>query len=823
MATNDRPGATPGEWAHFSLALGLTADLLPVVSRAGAQVSAGSTLKSIGKTPSRYTAEGKVVGIARWTAIHANDAQVDLWSRQRDYGICLQSRTVRGIDIDCDDLGLVGTIRAHIGRVLGVSLPSRGRAGSARVLLAVHVDGAGAPVGKQVIRLADGRGLVEFLGDGQQFIAAGTHIDRHGRATGRYRWEDGMPASIPRISLPAYLELIASLDRYGDRLAGSARARRAGAGAAGSVRGGEPDAVLRWLDAGGWLRAEHAGGDPAHDAVAVHCPWSEAHSGDSGPTETVYWPAGTGGYERGHFKCLHAHCVARTDEDFLDAVGYYRSVAHEISALDNDAGLATDGRTGVVRARPVSAAPGAPVGGAGDALPGVWSPVADDLPDDPTALWVSAVPGAGLARSRRGFLPTPANVLRALLTPGYWRRVAYDTFRDELVWCAWRGANAGQWRPWRDADLTLAQVQLERDGFEPPARDVVRNAVELVALERAFDSAQLWLDRLQWDGLPRVDTFLERYAQASVGDRQVAAVSAGGTDDDGPRYLRAVSAYLWTALAARVLDPGHKTDMVPILVGAQGVGKTSLVSNIAPAPDFAVTIDLSARDADLARRLRGRLVVEIAELRGLHTRDRQSINDFVTAREDVWTPKYKEFAVRAPRRFVMVGTTNDEHFLADETGNRRWLPLRVGQVDLDALIRDRGQLWAEAADRYVTGGVEWADAERLARLEHAQYMMEDGWSEIVDRWSRGVSAEDLSVADGVPRGAVSTLAERGFTVQECLQGALGFVSTSTTRSAEMRCAAVLRGLGFAVFRERRGGSGNAVRVWRVKSALSVST
>src|SRR5690606_14634369 len=114
-----------------------------------------------------------------------------------------------------------------------------------------------------------------------------------------------------------------------------------------------------------------------------------------------------------------------------------------------------------------------------------------------------------------------------------------------------------------------------------------------------------------------------------------------------------------------------KADMAPILVGQQGAGKSTAVAAMAPAPEFFAEISFSEKDEDLARKMRGRLVAEIGELRGLHTREQEAIKAFVSRTHENWIPKYREFAVQFPRRLVFIGTTNKDEFLADETGNRR--------------------------------------------------------------------------------------------------------------------------------------------------------
>src|SRR5690606_34139955 len=134
--------------------------------------------------------------------------------------------------------------------------------------------------------------------------------------------------------------------------------------------------------------------------------------------------------------------------------------------------------------------------------------------------------------------------------------VGYDSFRGETVVSEDGGLN---WRLIVDADYVTMHRHLERAHFKPRvAMEILRACVHAVGMQvRNFDTAQLWLGRLQWDGSPRIERFLIDYAGA----------------EDTP-YTRAVSRMLWTALAGRVFEPGVQVDMVVVLVGKQGARKT---------------------------------------------------------------------------------------------------------------------------------------------------------------------------------------------------------------------------------------------------------
>jgi hypothetical protein len=403
------------------------------------------------------------------------------------------------------------------------------------------------------------------------------------------------------------------------------------------------------------------------------------------------------------------------------------------------------------------------------------------------------------SRDKSGaILPTATNAVLAMRRADLmgWR-VGHDEFKDEITISA-AGVSEGEgWRPMRDADLVDLRMAAERLGFKTVPKELIRDAVVKVCEEQRYDSAQLWLaglERAGWDGKGRCEQFLTVYFGCS----------------DTP-YTRAVSLYLWTALAARVLDPGCQADMAPILEGDQGLRKSSAIAAMVPGPEFFVEIDFAAREEDTSRRMRGALIGEIAELRGLGTRDEDAIKKFITRRYENWIPKYKEFSTTFPRRLIFIGTVNPKTvgFLSDETGNRRWLPVHVERADVEAIERDRDQLWAEAAALWrsrrevlgVADGVAWRDAERLAAPEHAKYLLADEWEAAVVAWLEEV---DSMAADDGPGLAGRVRGEIPFTTAEVANGALGIPLKDVGRVIQLRIGAILRRIGYSKHEFREG-------------------
>lgn len=222
----DTVGATAADWQHFAVTLGLRADLAPVVANPDAPISEHSKIKEKGKTPSKYTRDREIVGIKGWTSQEASTAQITRWSSDPDLGICVITRRMRAIDVDVTDHALATRVREIIEAFLfAEELPDpalRTRADSSKFLMPIWLLGT---YPKRTIRTV--HGIIEFLGNGQQFVAVSTHPSGQ-----RYEWNGpgGLPAvdAVPRLTSDQFERLWALLqeqfgtepERKARRLAG---------------------------------------------------------------------------------------------------------------------------------------------------------------------------------------------------------------------------------------------------------------------------------------------------------------------------------------------------------------------------------------------------------------------------------------------------------------------------------------------------------------------------------------------------------------------------------------------------------------------------
>lgn len=350
--------------------------------------------------------------------------------------------------------------------------------------------------------------------------------------------------------------------------------------------------------------------------------------------------------------------------------------------------------------------------------------------------------------------------------------LAMDTFRDEVM-VKQKGTD---WRPFTDTDYTTLRVWLETAGnCDPIGHEMIRHAVQLVAERNQFDTAQEWLGRLKWDGTARLERFCHAYLGAL----------------DTP-YESHVGMYLWSALAGRVMAPGCQADMVPVLIGRQGVGKSRGVQAMVPAPEHYAELRLDEPDDSIARKMRGVLVAEFAEMRGLRAADVERTKAFVTRTHEKWTPKYQEFSTSYARRFLIVGTTNDEEFLPADTEHRRWLPVHVDNIDVGGIARDRDQLWAEALAYWKAHGIAWRGLDTLAKPAREKAAVTDHWQEQIATWLDENPAPHYRMHD-------------------ILTNALGLDTRNTTRAHELRVGRVLHALGYV--RKVAWVGQRATKVW----------
>jgi predicted P-loop ATPase len=233
---------------------------------------------------------------------------------------------------------------------------------------------------------------------------------------------------------------------------------------------------------------------------------------------------------------------------------------------------------------------------------------------------------------------------------------------------------------WADDHDTRACAWFQEQGINA-AVGIVGRAIQTVARENPVHPVRDYLNGLGWDRTPRLDTWLARYL---------------GADDS--LYARAVGSRFLTSAVARIFEAGCQADHMLILEGPQGRLKSSALRAMAD-PWFTDPIS-NVGSKDAAMETAGVWLIEMSELDALTRAGNSAIKSFLTRRHDRYRPPYGTHVIERPRQCVFAGTINPAGgYLKDPTGTRRFWPVACNTVDLDALVRDRDRLWAEALVR----------------------------------------------------------------------------------------------------------------------------
>lgn len=358
----------------------------------------------------------------------------------------------------------------------------------------------------------------------------------------------------------------------------------------------------------------------------------------------------------------------------------------------------------------------------------------------------------------------------------------YDEFRDQVF--VMRGLPDDDRdifpRELADQDETALTAWLNWHGLSP-AIATVGAVVREIAFRNSFDPLKEWIDTLVWDGEDRIGSWLHRYA---------------GSKND--TYNSIVGTKFLIGAVARAVDPGAKVDAMMVVEGPQNLGKSTLIRELCGADMFSDQVgDVTSKDS--SERIQGCWIIEIPEMDKFSRHEANSVKDFLSRREDRYRPAYGRNVIKRPRRSVFFGTINPDGigYLKDSTGNRRFWPVAVTKIDLDAVRRDREQLWAEALHRYREGEEWWIspDDAHLVEPEQDARRDDDVWEPRIRFW-----LDDKIIGKEI----------FAFTSADCLKDAVGLELAKQGQREKIRAAKILKMLGCE---DRNNSNGIRGRSW----------
>ncbi len=368
--------------------------------------------------------------------------------------------------------------------------------------------------------------------------------------------------------------------------------------------------------------------------------------------------------------------------------------------------------------------------------------------------------------------------------PDYRGLFVFDAFAQEKVVAfkpPWERTKQFMPRTLRDEDVTWLGMHLEKKGMIPGLNNL-RKVLDSCIMANQKNPAQEYFKGLKWDGVPRLDTWLRTYA---------------GCKKDDPEYLSAVGRKWMAAAVARVMQPGCKFDHILIFEGAQNLGKSLMLRELATIHGRAYFDDtIKAKDLpnpSTVPKLQGVLIVELAEMSGFKKMGSDEAKQVISTQYDRIVKKYQNEPTIMPRQFVLAGSINPlDGYLDDPTGNRRYWPVDCTKIDIAGIKENREQLWAEAYAVWKAGEKLFLEGELYEKAIYAQRMREN-----IHPWQADL--EKLA-------------ANRHYIYPHEIWDALVITDrTRRTRQAQDDISKIMTGLGYQY--ERRTVAGKKETAW----------
>ena len=374
-------------------------------------------------------------------------------------------------------------------------------------------------------------------------------------------------------------------------------------------------------------------------------------------------------------------------------------------------------------------------------------------------------------------LPVLDNVVSILRNDERWSGViGYDEMGGRVMKLKAPPFERGEVGEWVDMD----DARLEHwfgitYGMRRLSGDALMKGVLLAADDHRYHEVRDYLGGLKWDGKPRIDSWLFAYLGAKHSE-----------------YTKAVGTKWLVGAVARAYRAGVKMDNVLILEGSQGLGKSTTLKVLFRPWFTDAAFELGTPDG--YQIMRGMWCVELAELDGFNRAEASRSKAFFTRTEDRYRNPYGRKPVNIQRTGVFAGSVNHGTYLKDDSGNRRYWPVTVGvgKVNMDDLVTDRDQIWAEAVQLYQQG-VEWwvraSDSAIYEQEQDARYIG-DAWESIIKQW--------LETPD---KGGIKPQKVR---LDQVMQGALHLDKSKLTPPEQQRVGRIMARIGWPRDRSTTG-------------------
>jgi len=284
-----------------------------------------------------------------------------------------------------------------------------------------------------------------------------------------------------------------------------------------------------------------------------------------------------------------------------------------------------------------------------------------------------------------------------------------------------------------------------------------------------------WMESLVWDGRPRIENFMMTHLGAAESE-----------------YTRSASKNFWISIVARIYSPGCIMRTMVILKSPQWTGKSTAFSIIG-GKWYAEALE-SIQSNNFLQSLHGKMLIEFADMSGMDRAEVNRIKQIISCRMDRFRAPYDRTPKDHLRQCVLVSTTNEGHFLRDDTGGSRFWPIETGEIRHDLLTADRDQLFAEAVHAFKAGATYHIMPMQETEEIQEKYRQSDEWEDAIKDW------------------IINSPYKPEFSVREVACEGLKISIDRLDKSAQIRIARNLTRIGCE--RIQKFTDGKNIRLWR---------
>lgn len=347
------------------------------------------------------------------------------------------------------------------------------------------------------------------------------------------------------------------------------------------------------------------------------------------------------------------------------------------------------------------------------------------------------------------------------------RDISFNEFSDKVL--------VDHVTPLDDPAMNDLWFQVDIEHHFRPTYAFFEKALKHLAREKIFHPVKDYLLSLQWDGIPRLNTWLIR---------------TGGAKDTP--YIQAVSKIMLCAAVKRIFHPGCKYDELVVLEGEQGLNKSSALRALCPRGEwFSDDLPLNVNSQKMIESTLGKWIIEAADLAGKRKAEVEQLKATLSRQVDgPARMAYAHLPVERARQFIIVGTTNSAAYLTDPTGARRFWPIAITRFDVDMIVQLRDQLWAEAMACQ-------AESIRLPESLWPHAALEQEERREIDPWEASIRS---ALANSAPH-----LDGKVRIISDAIWEAIGIEPARRDRMGSMRIGEIMAKLGYIRTRIRPKG------------------